>query len=92
MGSDIIPDAELDCVGLYCPIPIAQTKKEIDKFDVDQMLKVEADDPASEEDIKRWVKRIGYEIITFEREGSFLTFYINKMPNQGIQPKLNTCG
>ena len=92
MGSDIIPDAELDCVGLYCPIPIAQTKEEIDKLEVDQVLKVEADDPAAEEDIKRWAKRIGHEIITFEREGMFLTFYIRKMPNQGIQPKLNTCG
>jgi len=27
MGSDIISDAELDCVGLYCPMPIAQTKQ-----------------------------------------------------------------
>ena len=92
MSSDIIPDAELDCVGLYCPIPIAQTKEEIDKLAVGQVLKVEADDPAAEEDIKRWAKRIGHEIITFEREEMFLTFYIRKMPNQGIQPKLNTCG
>jgi tRNA 2-thiouridine synthesizing protein A len=79
MDSDIIPDAELDCVGLYCPIPIAQTKEEIDKLEVGQVLKVEADDPAAEEDIKRWAKRIGHEIITFEREGTFLTFYIRKM-------------
>ena len=92
MGSDIIPDAELDCVGLYYPIPISQTKEEIDKLKVIQVLKVEADDPAAEEDITRWAKTIGHEIITFEIEGSFLTFYIKKMPNQGIQPKLNTCG
>ena len=32
MTSEIIPDAELDCVGLYCPIPIARTKQEIDKL------------------------------------------------------------
>jgi tRNA 2-thiouridine synthesizing protein A len=79
MGSDIIPDAELDCVGLYCPIPIAQTKEEIDKLDVDQVLKVEADDPSAEEDIKRWAKRIGHEIMKFEKEGTLLTFYIRKM-------------
>jgi len=79
MGSDIIPDAELDCVGLYCPIPIAQTKEEIDKLEVDQVLKVEADDPAAEEDIKRWAKRIGHEIMKFEKEGTLLTFYIRKM-------------
>ena len=34
MGSNIIPDAELDCVGLYCPLPIAQTKEEIDRLEV----------------------------------------------------------
>jgi len=79
MGSDIIPDAELDCVGLYCPIPIAQTKEEIDKLEVDQVLKVEADDPAAEEDIKRWAKRIGHEIVRFEKEGAIITFYIRKM-------------
>ena len=79
MGSDIIPDAELDCVGLYCPIPIAQTKEEIDKLEVNQVLKVEADDPAAEEDIKRWAKRIGHEIMKFEKEGAIITFYIRKM-------------
>jgi len=79
MGSNIIPDAELDCVGLYCPIPIAQTKEEIDKLEVGQVLKVEADDPAAEEDIKRWAKRIGHEIVRFEKEGTIVTFYIRKM-------------
>jgi TusA-related sulfurtransferase len=78
MGSDIIPDAELDCVGLYCPMPISQTKQEIDKLEVEQVLKVEADDPAAEEDIKRWAKRVGHEILRFEKEGTILTFYIRK--------------
>ena len=45
MDSDIIPDAELDCVGLYCPMPIAMTKEEIEKIEVGQVLKVVADDP-----------------------------------------------
>ncbi len=31
MGSDVIPDAELDCLGLYCPTPIAMTKEETEK-------------------------------------------------------------
>jgi len=79
MGSDGIPDAELDCVGLYCPMPIAQTKQEIDRLEVGQVLKVEADDPAAEEDIKRWAKRVGHEIVRFEKQGTILTFYIRKM-------------
>ncbi len=79
MGSDVISDAELDCIGLYCPMPIAQTKQEIDKLEVGQVLKVEADDPAAEEDIKRWAKRVGHEILKFEKEGKILTFYVKKM-------------
>jgi len=65
-------------VGYYCPMPIAMTKEEIDKLQIGQVLKVEADDPAAEEDIKRWAKRTGHEILIFEKEGTILTFYIKK--------------
>jgi TusA-related sulfurtransferase len=76
---DINTDAEIDCVGYYCPMPIAMTKEEIDKIGIGQILKVEADDPAAEEDIKRWAKRIGHKIIKFEKKGTILTFFIKKM-------------
>ncbi|KPL05066.1 MAG: hypothetical protein AMJ73_02745 [candidate division Zixibacteria bacterium SM1_73] len=59
-------------------MPIAMTKEEIDKIEVGQVLKVEADDPAAEEDIKRWAKRTGHEILKFEKEGTILSFYIKK--------------
>jgi len=59
-------------------MPIAMTKEEIDKIQVGQILKVEADDPAAEEDIKRWAKHTGHEILSFEKEGTILTFYIKK--------------
>jgi tRNA 2-thiouridine synthesizing protein A len=76
---EIIPDAELDCVGLYCPMPISLTKEEIEKLAVGQVLKVEADDPAAEEDITRWAKRTGHEILRFEKEGGIFTFFIRRM-------------
>ncbi len=79
MVSNMNPDAELDCVGLFCPMPIARTKEEIEKIEVGQVLKVEADDPAAEEDIKRWAKRTGHELLKFERSGNVLTFWIKKM-------------
>jgi tRNA 2-thiouridine synthesizing protein A len=59
-------------------MPIAMTKEEIGKIKIGQVLKVEADDPAAEEDIKRWAKRTGHEIIKFEKEGTIMTFYIKK--------------
>ena len=78
MGTEIVPDAELDCVGFYCPMPIAMTKEEIEKIGVGQVLKVVADDPAAEEDIKRWAKHTGHEIVKFEKEGAILTFLIRR--------------
>ena len=79
MAEEMHADAELDCVGLYCPMPIAMTKEEIDKLDAGQILKVEADDPAAEEDIKRWAKRTGHEILSLEKEDHILIFYIRKV-------------
>jgi tRNA 2-thiouridine synthesizing protein A len=79
ISTDIQFDAELDCVGLYCPMPISMTKEEIEKIQIGEVLKVEADDPAAEEDIKRWAKRTGHEILKFEKEGTIMTFFIKRM-------------
>jgi len=76
--TDIKADAEIDCVGFFCPIPISMTKEGMDSIQVGVILKVEADDPAAEEDIKRWAKRTGHEVIKFEKEGIILTFFIRK--------------
>ena len=60
---DIEPDAELDCVGLFCPMPISKTKIEIEKLETGQVLMVEANDPAAEPDIRAWAKRMGHEVL-----------------------------
>jgi tRNA 2-thiouridine synthesizing protein A len=77
--SDIVPDAELDCIGLFCPMPIARTKEEIENIEVGQVLKVEADDPAAEEDIARWAKRAGHQVLKFEKSGNMIVFFIKRM-------------
>jgi len=59
-------------------MPISMTKEEIEKIEIGQTLKIEADDPAAEEDIKRWVKRTGHELLKFEKEVTILTFYIKR--------------
>ena len=60
-------------------MPISMTKEEIEKIEIGQVLKVEADDPAAEEDIKRWAKRTGHTILRFERHGPIMTFLIKRM-------------
>ena len=70
---------EVDCIGVFCPMPISMTKDGLENIQVGEILKVEADDPAAEEDIKRWAKRTGHKILKFEKKGTILTFFIKKM-------------
>jgi TusA-related sulfurtransferase len=59
-------------------MPIAKTKEEIENIEVGQVLKVEADDPAAEEDISRWTKRAGHEVLRLEKSGNIITFWIRR--------------
>jgi len=59
-------------------MPIAKTKEEIENIEVGQILKVEADDPAAEEDISRWAKRVGHEVLSMERSGNIITIWIKR--------------
>lgn len=61
------PDETLDCVGLYCPQPLFQTREAIDALGPGEVLELLADDPAAEEDIKRFAKRTGHTLLSFER-------------------------
>ena len=79
MGDQIKPDRNLDCVGLYCPEPVFRTRQEIDKLGVGEVLDVIADDPASEEDIPRLVKRLGLELLEMHKEKDQFRFIIKKI-------------
>ena len=68
----------LDCIGLYCPMPILNTKQEIDKLAIGEILEVLADDPAAEEDLKAWAKRTGQKILEIEKITEGMRFLILK--------------
>jgi len=76
--SDIKPDKILDCIGLFCPEPLFQTREQMDSIEAGQVLEVLADDPAAEEDIKRFAKRTGHEIIKFEKKEDHIRFLLKK--------------
>lgn len=72
------PDQILDCIGLYCPVPVVRTKQEIDKLALGQTLEVLADDSAAEEDLKAWAKRTGQKILEIEKTSEGKRFLIKK--------------
>jgi len=78
MTDQVRPDRTLDCVGLYCPEPLFQTRTNIDQIEVGQVLEVITDDPAAEEDLKRFAKRAGHEVVSFENKGDHMRFLIKR--------------
>ena len=72
------PTKTLDCVGLFCPEPLFQTRQSIDTLKTGETLEVIADDPAAEEDLKRLCKRTGNTLQLLEKTGDILRFVIKK--------------
>ena len=73
------PKAEtLDCIGLFCPEPLFQTRDQMDAIEIGQMLEVLSDDPAAEEDLTRYAKRAGHEMLEVEDLGDHKRFLIRK--------------
>jgi tRNA 2-thiouridine synthesizing protein A len=68
----------LDCKGLSCPLPILKTKKQMDTMESGQILKMEATDPGSVNDVNAWTRRTGNELITHSEVGDIYIFYIKK--------------
>ncbi|MHA1241685.1 MAG: sulfurtransferase TusA family protein [Promethearchaeota archaeon] len=71
-------DAELDTRGLFCPEPIFEVRTFSESLDIGQTFKVLADDPAAEEDLTRWAKRTGTELVELVKDEDDLIFYFKK--------------
>jgi len=73
-----MPKKVVDTIGLFCPQPIFELRTAIDALEEGEVLELLADDPAAEEDVKRWAKRTGNEILDIKKKGQELRFLIQK--------------
>jgi tRNA 2-thiouridine synthesizing protein A len=71
-------DRTLDCLGLFCPIPIVKTREALRTMVVGQILEMLSDDPASDADMRRWVRRTGNELIEVAKSGTVYHFLVRK--------------
>lgn len=83
-GEKIKVDNLLDARSLFCPIPVVRAKEEIDKMEPGQILQIIADDPAAEEDVPRWAKRLGHILLDKWKEGNDLYFIVRKEKTKNI--------
>lgn len=71
-------DATLDCIGLYCPLPIADTANKIKQMKKGQVLEILADDEGIKEDMPAWCKVTGNELLGIEEEAGQYKVYVRK--------------
>jgi len=69
----------LDARGLFCPSPVMQTNVELSKMQIGEILTVLADDPAAEDDIANWARKLGHEVVKMEKNGNEIRFEIKKI-------------
>jgi tRNA 2-thiouridine synthesizing protein A len=73
-----VADRKLDCVGLFCPMPILKTRDALKAMTVGQVLEMTSDDPASEADMKSWTARTGHALLEIEKNGAVFRFVVRK--------------
>ncbi len=71
-------DHKLDCVGLYCPMPIYETSKKIEELKKGEILEVVADDVGIKKDMPAWAETTGNEFLGVEEDGGEIKVYVKK--------------
>jgi tRNA 2-thiouridine synthesizing protein A len=71
-------DQTLDCVGLYCPMPIAKTAQKIKRMKSGEVLEIVADDKGIKLDMPAWCKTTGNECLAVEESGGEYKVYVRK--------------
>jgi len=74
----LLPDQKIDCLGLFCPVPILKTREVIKQMSPGQVLEMISDDPGSEADVKSCSARTGHHLLEVEKHGPVYRFLIRK--------------
>jgi tRNA 2-thiouridine synthesizing protein A len=56
----------VDCIGLYCPVPIAEAASAVNEVESGETITILADDPGVENDFPNWCKVTGHELVSLE--------------------------
>ncbi|UCE18542.1 MAG: sulfurtransferase TusA family protein [Gemmatimonadota bacterium] len=75
---DLQPDRTLDCTGLFCPMPVVKTNKEMKRLTGGQVLKMIATDPGSIPDMEAWSKQTGHELLLSQEDNGTYIFLVRK--------------
>ena len=75
---DAPPDKVLDCIGLFCPMPIVKTREAIQVMSPGELLAMLSDDPASDAAMRSWCQITGHELLEVSRDAGVYRFLVRK--------------
>jgi len=71
-------DQTLDCMGLYCPMPIVKTAERFKQLKKEEVLEVVADDKGIKQDMPAWCEATENEFLGMEEEAGEIRVYVKK--------------
>ena len=71
-------DAHVDARGLSCPLPILRAKKALATLQSGQVLRVEATDPGSKQDLSAFARQTGNALLAQVDDGDVTVFYLRR--------------
>lgn len=71
-------DRTLDCKGMLCPMPIVKLSKAMKEMESGQVVLMMATDPGSVPDVEAYAKNTGHPILSQDKDGSVMRFWIQK--------------
>ncbi len=75
---DLRFDAELDCIGLLCPLPVYKAALALGGLSPGEVLRVATSDPGALEDIPAMARQRGDTLLAERREEQRQLFWIEK--------------
>ena len=71
-------NAEVDAIGMNCPLPILRTKKALATMQSGEVLKIKATDSGASRDFPAFAKQTGNELIASGKEDEVLVFFLRR--------------
>ena len=78
--SATVADADLDCKGLLCPLPVYKASRAMARLEPGQVLRVECTDPGSLADFPALARQRGWTLVSAGDRGGVQTFLLRKEP------------
>jgi tRNA 2-thiouridine synthesizing protein A len=71
-------DAELDCEGLLCPLPVLRARKRLARLAPGQVLRITATDPMATIDLPHFCAEAGHDLLSTTASDGIATYLIRR--------------